>query len=65
MTEHANPQTGDPDELLGLDQASALLGVPVEQVKAMAEQGLITSIEDEGGTGFRRGELIAAREAGG
>lgn len=65
MTEHVNPQTGDPDELLGLDQASALLGVPVEQVKAMAEQGLITTVEDDGGTGFRRAELVAARQAGG
>lgn len=65
MTQYANPQAGDPDELLGLDQASALLGVPVEQVKEMAQQGMLTRVEDEGGTGFRRAELIAVREAGG
>ena len=61
-TEH---QTGDPEELLGLDAASELLGVPVEQVRAMADQGLITRRDREGGPGFQRAELLAARELGG
>ena len=59
------PQMGDPEELLGLDAASELLGVPVEQVRAMDEQGLITRMENEGGPGYQRAELIAARDLGG
>jgi len=58
-------QAGDPAELLGTDAAAALLGVPVEQVRTMAEQGLITRIDDGAGPCFRRAELIAVREAGG
>lgn len=58
-------QAGDPEELLGLDAASELLGVPVEQVRAMADQGIITRRDQEGGPAFQRAELIAARELGG
>lgn len=66
MTQESNePQTGDPEELLGLDAASELLGVPVEQVRAMADQGLITRHDHDGGPGFQRAELIAARDLGG
>ncbi len=66
MTQQSNPpQMGDPEELLGLDAASELLGVPVEQVRAMDEQGLITRLENDGGPGYRRAELIAARDLGG
>ena len=66
MTEQSNrPQTGDPQELLGLDEASELLGVPVEQVRAMADQGLITRHDTDNGPGFQRAELIAARDLGG
>ena len=64
-TSQANPQDGDPDELLGMDAAAELLGVPVEQVRAMADEGVITLVDDEGGPCFRRGELIAARTMGG
>lgn len=60
-----DPQAGDPDELLGTDAAAALLGVPVEQVRTMAEQGVITRIDDEDGPCFRRAELLAARQLGG
>lgn len=63
--EQGGPQTGDPDELLGTDAAAELLGVPVEQVRTMADQGLITRLDDGHGPCFRRAELIAAREAGG
>lgn len=66
MTDQSNsPQTGDPKDLLGLDQASELLGVPVEQVRAMADQGLITRHDTDEGPGFQRAELIAARDVGG
>lgn len=60
-----SPQMGDPEELLGLDAASELLGVPVEQVRAMDEQGLITRHDSDGGPGYQRAELIAARDLGG
>jgi hypothetical protein len=66
MTEQSNPpQAGDPEELLGLDAASELLGVPVEQVRAMADQGVITRRDSGDGPGFQRAELIAARDLGG
>jgi hypothetical protein len=65
MSEVTNdPQTGDPDELLDLDGASALLGVPVEQVRRMTDQGMITSARDDA-LRFRRSELIAVRQQGG
>ena len=64
-TSQANPQDGDPDELLGMDAAAELLGVPVEQVRTMADEGVITRVDDEGGPCFRRAELIAARTMGG
>lgn len=66
MSQQTNsPQAGDPEELLGLDAASELLGVPVEQVRAMADQGLITMRDSGDGPGFQRAELIAARDVGG
>jgi len=64
-TSTTNPQAGDPEELLGTDAAAELLGVTVEQVRAMADQGVITKHEDAHGPCFRRSELIAARELGG
>lgn len=61
-----DPQAGEPDDLIGLDEASALLEVPVEQVRAMADQGLITpSGSSADAPEFLRGEVIAARELGG
>jgi len=60
-----DPQAGDPGELLGTDAAAELLGVPVEQVRTMAEQGLITTVDDGAGPCFRRSELLAARAVGG
>ena len=66
MSQQSNPpQMGDPEELLGLDAASELLGVPVEQVRAMEDQGLITRFENAGGPGYQRAELIAVRDLGG
>lgn len=65
MTDQSERQTGDPEALLGLDAASELLGVPVEQVRTMADQGLITLHEGDEGPGFQRAELLAARSLGG
>ena len=65
LTSEQNPQAGDPEELLDLQQASELLGVPEEQVMAMADQELITPQDDGDGPRFRRAELIAARDVGG
>jgi hypothetical protein len=60
-----DPQTGDLHQLLDVEAASALLEVPVAQVLAMAEQGLITAEQGSSGPRFRRAELLAARELGG
>lgn len=66
MSDQSNrPQTGDPQDIVGLDEASELLGVPVEQVRAMADQGLITRHDTDNGPGYQRAELIAARDLGG
>ena len=66
MTHHAHdPQSGDLDQLLDVEDASALLEVPVEQVIAMADQGIITPEAGTSGPRFRRAELLAARELGG
>lgn len=56
---------GPMDELLDVEAASGVLQVPVEQVLAMADQGLITPEEGSSGPRFRRAELLAARELGG
>lgn len=64
MTSNA-PTDGPLDELLDVEEASGVLEVPVPQVLAMAEQGLITAEEGSSGPRFRRAELLAARELGG
>jgi hypothetical protein len=54
------------DDLVGVEDAAEVLEVPVEQVHAMADQGLITPVEGSGdGARFRRSELLAARLQGG
>ena len=67
MTATPDPQQSPESlgELLDVEAASAVLEVPVEQVLAMAEQGLITPEEGGSGPRFRRAELLAARELGG
>lgn len=64
-TTRGGTRMDDSDELLGTDGAAELLGVPVEQVRTMVEQGMITRIEDEAGPCFRRSELLALRQVGG
>ncbi|MET0728996.1 MAG: hypothetical protein ABWZ76_11935 [Acidimicrobiales bacterium] len=58
-------ETGPLDELLAVEAASAVLEVPVEQVLALAEQGIITAVQGSSGPRFQRAELLAARELGG
>ena len=53
------------DDILTLDEASEVLGVPVEQVQAMAEEGLLTPADEGDPTRFRRADVEAARLAGG
>jgi hypothetical protein len=55
----------DLTELLDVEEASAVLEVPVDQVLAMVDQGLISAEEGSAGPRFRRAELLAARELGG
>jgi hypothetical protein len=67
MSGTPDPQESPPSlaELLDVEEASAILEVPVDQVLAMVEQGVITAEEGSAGPRFRRAELIAARELGG
>ena len=56
--------SGAPDDLIGVEEASALLEVTADRVEVMVEEGLLTPV----GTGerrFRRAEVLAARELGG
>jgi hypothetical protein len=55
----------DLTELLDVEEASAVLEVPVDQMLAMVDQGLISAEEGSAGPRFRRAELLAARELGG
>ncbi len=59
--------TGQDDltELLDVEEASAVLEVPVDQVLAMVDQGLLSAQEGAAGPRFRRSELLAVRELGG
>lgn len=57
---------GAPDDVISADEAAAVLEVPPAQVAVLAEQGVITPVDDgAGGTGFVRAEVMAARELGG
>jgi hypothetical protein len=55
----------DLTELVDIEEASAVLEVPVDQVLAMVDQGLLTATEGAAGPRFRRAELLAARQIGG
>jgi hypothetical protein len=61
----AEPQEGDLSELIGIQVASAILEVPVEQVRTMADQGMLTPSGPSDAPQFVRAEVIAARELGG
>ena len=57
-------RSGAPDDLIGVDEASALLEVTPDRVAVMVEEGLLTPVGD-GDRRFRRGEVLAVRELGG
>ena len=57
---------GDPADLIDVEEASSLLQVPVEQVHAMVDEGMLSSADSASSTPrFRRAEVIAVRELGG
>ena len=61
-----DPQAGDPGDLIGLEEASALLEVPIEQVRTMVEEDLLVPVDATApDLRFRRGDVIAARQVGG
>jgi hypothetical protein len=61
-----DPQSGDPGDLIGLEEASALLEVPIEQVRTMVDEDLLVPVDaDAPDLRFPRGEVIAARQVGG
>jgi hypothetical protein len=55
---------GAPDELIGVEEASALLEVVPDRIEVMVSEGLLTPV-GEGALQFRRAEVLAARELGG
>ena len=60
--------TGAMDDEVGIETAALLLEVGPEQVRAMAEEGLltpITPIDDAAELRFSRAEVLAARNLGG
>jgi hypothetical protein len=61
MTESAS-QT--PDELIGAEEASALLEVAPDRIEVMVSEGLLTPVGD-GELQFSRAEVLATRELGG
>jgi hypothetical protein len=56
--------SGAPDELIGVDEASALLEVTPDRVEVMVSEGLLTPAIG-GELRFVRAEVLAARELGG
>ncbi len=60
--------SGELDGEVGIEAAALLLEVGPDQVRAMAEEGLltpITSIDDAEELRFSRAEVLAARNLGG
>jgi hypothetical protein len=54
------------DDVIKAEEAAELLEVPVEQVAVMADEGILTPVDDgSGATGFARSEVMAARLLGG
>jgi hypothetical protein len=56
--------SGAPDELIGAEEASALLEVAPDRIEVMVSEGLLTAVGD-GELRFLRSEVLAARELGG
>ena len=55
---------GAPDDLIGAEEASALLEVAPDRIAMMVSEGMLTPVGD-GELQFTRAEVIAARELGG
>ncbi len=53
------------DDLLDIEGAAAILGVSVDRVQVMVDDGMLTWEEGGDGPRFLRAELLAARELGG
>jgi len=61
-----DPQAGAEGDLIGLEEASELLEVPVEQVRVMVEDAMLTPADpDASEPQFLRAEVVAARQLGG
>ena len=55
-----------PDDVVGVEEAAELLGVPAEQVHVLADEGVLTPLDDgAGGQVYARSEVQAARLLGG
>jgi len=55
-----------PEDVVGAEEAAGLLGVPVEQVQVLADEGVLTPRDDgSGGQVYARAEVLAARLLGG
>jgi hypothetical protein len=50
---------------IGPDEVSEVLGVPVEQVDVLVEQGLLTPVDGADRSQFSRAEVEAVRLQGG
>jgi hypothetical protein len=58
-------RSAHPDDVIGIEEAAALLEVTRDRVQVMIEGGLLNSVGGHGEPRFYRGEVIAARELGG
>ncbi|HWC37140.1 MAG TPA: hypothetical protein VG476_01370 [Acidimicrobiales bacterium] len=61
----ADRQSEGPDDVIGLDEASALLEVTRDRVQVLIDGGILNPVGRPGEPRFYRGEVIAARELGG
>ena len=61
----AGEAEGAADDLLDIDAASDLLGMPADRVRVLVEQGLLNPEGEAGSPVFRRAELLALRKQGG
>ncbi len=53
------------DDLIGVNEASELLGVGTEQVETMVRDGLLVPADGSGEARFPRAEVLALRLQGG
>jgi hypothetical protein len=63
-TDMTGSGTGASDEVVGIDEASALLEVTPDRIEVMVAEGMLTPVGD-GELRFARAEVLAARELGG